>query len=1131
MQKRHSIETVFFDEEPYLCIEKVDQMDPFFMSIVGDSDFWLFAGSNGPFTAGRSEPDHGLFPYETVDRILRHEDSAGAMTIIRVPVEQGVECWAPWSTRKAPDGVVRNLYKHVYGTDLIFEEVHNRLGLVFRSRISTSQQWGLIRRCELINQQDRPLKIELLDGFHRIQPPGVTQDLNANKSYLVEGYMRHETVGPESLSLFTLNAMITDQAKPSESLRAAAAWSLGRSGSVRLIGDRQVQAFREGQILASESEVRGVFGACLDAGAMSLSPGAPQEWWTVADTWLDHSRLLDIRQSLRDPEALCLQLQEAVKENRVGLMKRMASADALQVSADPGVAEHHFANVLFNVMRGGGFEDGYRFPKADLQAFIRSRNRRVADQLAPVFRDAEEICSRECLCRMVEQQADPDVRRLLSEYLPLTFSRRHGDPSRPWNTFRIRIRDREGEPIYDYQGNWRDLFQNWESLGLSYPCWLDAMIRVFLNASTADGYNPYRVMRDRVEWELLDPEDPWSNIGYWGDHQIIYQLKLLEALEQTDPGRLSSALRDEEFVFVQVPYEIVSFDTLCRDPKNSITMREDEHERLMASLADLGGDGLLLSDRSGQLVRVNLMAKLLIPFLTKLANLVPDGGIWLNTQRPEWNDANNALAGWGLSMVTTAYLCRWCDFFLRVCAPDAPVALPDALADWIQETSKTLTTLPQRSVSAADRFLFMRSMAATADRYRERVYARDLGPSQDIPAEDIITLVRRGGALLNQTLQHNRREDGLFHSYNLLRIEGGQAHVDTLYPMLEGQVAALSSGKVSGADALELLDSLRKSSIYREDQRSYMLYPNRVLQPFLERNKLPSDALTRAPLLATLLEWGDRSLVLEDGEGTLHFQADFRNADDLQAALDRLSQNASLAGDVETNRKAVLELWEEIFHHRAFTGRSGTFFAFEGLGSIYWHMVSKLMLAVQECWRSEDDPALRERLAAAYLEIREGLGYRKSAVEYGGFPTDPYSHTPAHRRAQQPGMTGQVKEEILTRWGELGLEIRGGRIGLNPRLLQKTEFSDQPSTFSYPGPDGQMRFVDVPEQALAFTYCQIPIVYRLGDQAVCDVTLSDGTHVQESAWLSVQTSDRIFRRNDEVRSMIVYIPLSQIRDY
>ena len=51
---------------------------------------------------------------------------------------------------------------------------------------------------------------------------------------------------------------------------------------------------------------------------------------------------------------------------------------------------------------------------------------------------------------------------------------------------------------------------------------------------------------------------------------------------------------------------------------------------------------------------------------------------------------------------------------------------------------------------------------------------------------------------------------------------------------------------------------------------------------------------------------------------------------------------------VAANREDVYDVFESVFHHQRFTGRSGSMYKFEGLGSIYWHMVSKLLLAVQE---------------------------------------------------------------------------------------------------------------------------------------------------------------------------------------
>ena len=54
--------------------------------------------------------------------------------------------------------------------------------------------------------------------------------------------------------------------------------------------------------------------------------------------------------------------------------------------------------------------------------------------------------------------------------------------------------------------------------------------------------------------------------------------------------------------------------------------------------------------------------KLFILLLAKPGNYIPEGGIWMNTQRPEWNDANNALAGKGISIVTLVYLRRYISF-------------------------------------------------------------------------------------------------------------------------------------------------------------------------------------------------------------------------------------------------------------------------------------------------------------------------------------------------------------------------------------------------------------------------------------------------------------------------------------
>jgi hypothetical protein len=241
-----------------------------------------------------------------------------------------------------------------------------------------------------------------------------------------------------------------------------------------------------------------------------------------------------------------------------------------------------------------------------------------------------------------------------------------------------------------------------------------------------------------------------------------------------------------------------------------------------------------------------------------------------------------------------------------------------------------------------------------------------------------------------------------------------------------------------------------------------------------------------------------------------HFQADLQNAGDVSRRLDVMGASPEV-------RREVLELWEALFRHSEFTGRSSTMFMFEGLGSIYWHMTAKLLLAVQECWMQHPDP----RLESAYNDIRDGLGFRKTPEEYGAFPTDPYSHTPRHRGAQQPGMTGQVKEEILTRWGELGVTIEEGILKIEPRLLSTSEFHQAAHHFAYVDHQGNNQVWEMPPNSLGFTYCQTPVCCVRGDSRGIDVVRADGTR---GADLTEDDTRAILARTGEIQRVTVYVP-------
>jgi hypothetical protein len=219
--------------------------------------------------------------------------------------------------------------------------------------------------------------------------------------------------------------------------------------------------------------------------------------------------------------------------------------------------------------------------------------------------------------------------------LPLTFSRRHGDPSRPWNHFSIDLEKADGSEYLHYEGNWRDIFQNWEALAVAFPEYIESFVAKFINASTADGHNPYRICRRGIGWQVLEPGVPWSNIGYWGDHQVGYLLRLLELSHNYHPGKLGEWLDRDIFVYADVPYRIKPYRELLRDPRESVEYDDDRAQAVAKRVADIGADGKLITLGNASIFRVNLLEKLLISALARIGNLVPGGGIWMNTQRPE----------------------------------------------------------------------------------------------------------------------------------------------------------------------------------------------------------------------------------------------------------------------------------------------------------------------------------------------------------------------------------------------------------------------------------------------------------------------------------------------------------------
>lgn len=1133
---------VSIENEDFYKIANSDKLRPFFMSIVSYSNHWMFISSNGALTAGRKNSNTSLFPYYTVDKITESAEITGSKTIIQVHTQDSIYLWEPFSDKY--DGIYntqRNLYKNRAGNKIIFEEINLDLEITFSYQWNNSNLYGFVKKSSIQNNSSKELKIVVLDGLQNIMPYGISADLQNSTSNLVDAYKKNELYPVFGMGIYALSAIIVDKPEPSEALKANIVWSTGTKNPTYIVSSLQLDDFRKGKMIKQELEVKAEKGAYFVCSDISLEPNTEKKWLLVANVNQSSTSIASLKKTIKNEKDLTTVVQNDIDSGTTKLQALVAASDGFQISEDKFRDTRHFSNTLFNIMRGGIFDANYQIEKEDFIKYVKAVNKKVYTFYNGLLNSLPETFNVNWLRESISRVDDADFERICIEYMPLKFSRRHGDPSRPWNKFSINTRSEiDGTKILDYEGNWRDIFQNWEALAHSYPVFIDSMIFKFLNASTFEGYNPYRIIKNGFDWEVLDENDPWSFIGYWGDHQIIYLLKFLEFVENYYPNKLSKYFDKDLFVYANVPYKIKNYEAIKENPKDTIDFDWELQEEIEQRKREIGSDATLLKTKNKAIFKVNLIEKLLATLLGKISNFVPEAGIWLNTQRPEWNDANNALVGNGTSMVTLYYLRRFLGFFDVIVSKMSQdtVAISKELSWFFQTIHAILKEnkdLLDEQFSNADRCKIIDALGSSGSKYRSIVYKDGFSNIKEtISKKDLLEFTRDTLQFFDHSIAANRRDDDLYHAYNLITMENEvEISVSYLSEMLEGQVAILSSTYLSATESVKVLDSLRNSGLYRADQNSYILYPNKELDRFDIKNIIPKKEFKKSVLLKKLIALGNNEIIEKDCDGKYHFNGDFNNARSLTKALQHLPEKP-YKKLIEKDKELVLNIFEKVFNHKSFTGRSGTFFGYEGLGSIYWHMVSKLLLAVQETYQraveNNESDEIVSKLSDYYHEIYEGIGVHKSPELYGAFPTDAYSHTPLGKGAKQPGMTGQVKEDLLSRLGELGVSVSEGMLHFDPSLLKRDEFLAKRSQFKYFTINNSERVIELEKNSLGFTYCQVPIVYQISDENKLQIYFSD-KEATTSNELTIDkiNSNNIFEKNGKIDYIHVSLNAENLR--
>ncbi len=546
------------------------------------------------------------------------------------------------------------------------------------------------------------------------------------------------------------------------------------------------------------------------------------------------------------------------------------------------------------------------------------------------------------------------------------------------------------------------------------------------------------------------------------------------------PSQLETLLSSDIFTYANIPYILKSYEEILQDSKDTILFDFEKDRAIEDLCANVGSDGKLIF-KEGDVYLVNLTEKLLVPLLSKMSNLLVGGGIWMNTQRPEWNDANNAIVGIGLSMVTVYHVKAYLEFLRELYTKqNDSYTISKEVSAWMLTISSSLSTYTERY--AGNEKAILDKMGEAFSSYRLHIYDHEFSTKMHVTAAEIVENLTIYIDAIDYTIEQNKST--LYSTYNLLT-EDFQAM--PMRNMLEGQSAVIGSGFLSADEICSLLTAMEEE-LLDPSLNCHTLYPVKKTTRFMEKN-LVQD--TMPPV---------EGITYKDANGHLRFHSHLITEEHLMQALDSTKLS-------ESEKASLLTTYEQVFSHKQFTGRSQVMYKFEGIGCVYWHQNAKLALAVLEgVGRERDHQKDASQIYTAYKKLMSGFIYRKTPEECNAIPVEPYSHTSFNKTSEQPGMTGQVKESVIMRRMELGVRVNDGCIHFDPWFISPEEYME----------NGEINF----------TIYGIPTKYTskqtTTDTITIQITYHNGSSkVFDGSALDAATSKAIFMRTNEIISITI----------
>lgn len=835
MNTRNTIETDYIDELGFYTIEDYDKKHSFssFLSGIAGVEgipMWSFYVNRGQAISsiGIRDKDNCIMEFFPANEAYKMVYTNGFRTFIKIKKDEN-DCiiFEPFSI-DIQENIERTL--KIKNNELKLIEINKKFKIktiVTYFTVPNEEFASLGRKIEIINESDKSIEIEVLDGLTAVLPYGSKNTEYKEIGNTLRSWMQGE-INKDNTAIYKVRSSTGDSTKMDEV----------KNGYFYLAFDKQEKLLDP--IVAPEK----IFG-------YDTSLKEPIEFYKKnIENLIDKNICYNkVPCAFSGSKKMLKSNENMVIYSYIGYMN---SIDDINKSQSKLIDIDYFENKI-----------------KENNEIINEISKHVETKTAyPLFDEYINQC-------YIDNVLRGGYPLEIGNKVYYVYSRKHGDLERDYNFFSI-------EPNFYSQGNgnFRDVNQNRRMDIYIHPFTQIENIKLFSELIQLDGYNPlvikgkkfyiedkdkdkvlslinksnddiekiledkfsvgelYSVLKDidalesKEINELLESiiniskEETEANFGegFWTDHWT-YNLDLIEEYLNIYPDKVEELLFGEkEYKFYNSPEYVL--------PRKKKYELDNGKVRQYVCLGKKENAKSWICDDNGNLYTVNLYTKLFMLAGIKFMTLDNMGfGIEMEAGKPGWNDAMNGLPGLlGSSFAETAELKRLL-IFLKENLDEKyeNLEFPIEFYDAINKANKFLT---ENLKGELDQIDYWDKVSTIRENYREKVMYGVNGKNNSINIEEVDNFIEKMICKIDLGIEEIKRMNGgkipTFMDYEVSEYEVNDKKeikpisfkVNFLPMFLEGAARYLKT-ELEDEEKLELYEVIKDSDVYDKKLRMY----------------------------------------------------------------------------------------------------------------------------------------------------------------------------------------------------------------------------------------------------------------------------------------------------------------------